>query len=193
MPKIINHEQKKEQIVQYAFESIVKNGAKGATVRQIAKVAQMTPGQIRYYYPNHSELLNGVMSAVEIKIRRRIEAIIKSKNLSTTEKVKNALLAVLPLDQIRMADMEVWMAFRYDIHEYGQSTYDDGLYHLCKNILSLLKENHLLKDDLNLRLNSMKLHALIDGLAIHKLLNPNEISNEDIELIIEEEIHRLTK
>ena len=29
----------------------------------------MTPGQIRYYFPNHSELLNAVMSTVELKVR----------------------------------------------------------------------------------------------------------------------------
>ena len=34
----------------------------------------------------------------------------------------------------------------------------------------------------------MKLHALIDGLALHKLLNPNQTSNEDIQSIVDEEI-----
>ncbi|SUM79160.1 TetR family transcriptional regulator protein [Staphylococcus cohnii] len=99
MPKIINHEKKKEQIIQYAFDSIVENGVKGSTVRQIAKLAEMTPGQIRYYFPNHSELLNAVMSTVELKVRRRIEVIFTSENLNTIDKAKASLLSVLPLDQ----------------------------------------------------------------------------------------------
>ena len=37
--------------------------------------------------------------------------------------------------------MEVWMAFRNDIHEYGQSTLDDGLDQLCNSILTLLKRS----------------------------------------------------
>ena len=193
MPKIINHEKKKEQIIQYAFDSIVENGVKGSTVRQIAKLAEMTPGQIRYYFPNHSELLNAVMSTVELKVRRRIEVIFMSENLNTIDKVKASLLSVLPLDQERLADMEVWMAFRYDIHEYGQSTLDDGIDQLCNSVLTLLKNEHLLKDNLNIHLNSMKLHALIDGLALHKLLNPNGISNDDIQTIVDEEIVKLTQ
>ncbi|MFW0761154.1 TetR/AcrR family transcriptional regulator [Staphylococcus cohnii] len=193
MPKIINHEKKKEQIIQYAFDSIVENGVKGSTVRQIAKLAEMTPGQIRYYFPNHSELLNDVMSTVELKVRRRIEIIFKSENFNTIDKAKASLLSVLPLDQERLADMEVWMAFRYDIHEYGQSTLDDGIDQLCNSVLTLLKNEHLLKDNLNIHLNSMKLHALIDGLALHKLLNPNGISNDDIQTIVDEEIVRLTQ
>ncbi|AYX90828.1 TetR/AcrR family transcriptional regulator [Staphylococcus cohnii] len=193
MPKIINHEKKKEQIIQYAFDSIVENGVKGSTVRQIAKLAEMTPGQIRYYFPNHSELLNAVMSTVELKVRRRIEVIFTSENLNTIDKAKASLLSVLPLDQERLADMEVWMAFRYDIHEYGQSTLDDGIDQLCNSVLTLLRNEHLLKDNLNMHLNSMKLHALIDGLALHKLLNPNGISNDDIQTIVDEEIVRLTQ
>ncbi|MFH4906633.1 TetR/AcrR family transcriptional regulator [Staphylococcus cohnii] len=193
MPKIINHEKKKVQIIQYAFDSIVENGVKGSTVRQIAKLAEMTPGQIRYYFPNHSELLNAVMSTVELKVRRRIEIIFTSENLNTIDKAKASLLSVLPLDQERLADMEVWMAFRYDIHEYGQSTLDDGIDQLCNSVLTLLKNEHLLKDNLNIHLNSMKLHALIDGLALHKLLNPNGISNDDIQTIVDEEIVKLTQ
>ena len=41
----------------------------------------MTPGQIRYYFPNHSELLNAVMSTVELKVRRRIEEYLNLKTL----------------------------------------------------------------------------------------------------------------
>ncbi|WP_241961316.1 hypothetical protein [Staphylococcus xylosus] len=47
MPKIVDHEKKKQQIVQFAWQSIVNEGAKGATVRNIANLAKMTPGQIR--------------------------------------------------------------------------------------------------------------------------------------------------
>ncbi|MCJ1765290.1 TetR/AcrR family transcriptional regulator [Mammaliicoccus sciuri] len=193
MPKIINHKEKKEQIIQYAFQSIVENGAKGSTVRQIAKLAQMTPGQIRYYFPSHSELLSAVMSEVELKVRRRIESILTSDNQDTIDKVKACLLAVLPLDEERLADMEVWMAFRYDIHEYGQSTLDDGLDELCVTVLTILERDHLLKNNINIHLNPMRLHALIDGLALHKLLNPEQTSNEDIEAIVFEEISKLTK
>ena len=39
----------------------------------------------------------------------------------------------------------------------------------------------------------MRLHALIDGLALHKLLNPKQTSNEDIKAIVFEEISKLTK
>lgn len=39
------------------------------------------------------------MSTVELKVRRRIEAIFKSENLTTIDKAKASLLTVLPLDK----------------------------------------------------------------------------------------------
>jgi hypothetical protein len=38
--------------------------------------------------------------------------------------------------------------------------------------------------DLHIRI----LHALLDGLALHKLLNPEQMINEDIEHLIESEV-----
>lgn len=192
MPKIINHELKRKEIIQYAWQSISNRGAKGSTVRQIAKLSNMTPGQIRYYFPNHSELLNAVMSEVEIKVKRRIEKIISDNKLQTIDMVNEILLTVLPIDDERLADMEVWMAFRYDLHEYGQNTLDDGLDTLCHKIINILNSKNLLKPNTNIRLSTIKLHALIDGLALHKLLNPDDISNKDIENIVRTEINTLT-
>src|SRR5699024_9037909 len=126
------------------------------------------------YFPNHSELLNAVMSAIELKVRRKIEVIFTSEDLNAIDKAKVSLLTVLPLDQERLADMEVWMAFRYDIHEYGQSTLDDGLDQLCHSVLTLLINDHLLKDNVSINIHSIKLLALIDCLALHKLLKPKQ-------------------
>ena len=55
--KIINHKEE-ETNHSIRFRLHCRKGVKGSTVRQIAKLADMTPGQIRYYFPNHSELLN---------------------------------------------------------------------------------------------------------------------------------------
>ena len=97
MPKVVDHEKKKQQIIQYAWQSIVSNGAKGATVRNIAKLARMTPGQIRYYYPNHHDLLKAVSVEVDSKVRGRIKAVYNDGSLSPLDKVIQAMLKAMPL------------------------------------------------------------------------------------------------
>ncbi|HLR18862.1 MAG TPA: TetR/AcrR family transcriptional regulator [Staphylococcus sp.] len=188
MPKIVNHEKKKSQIVQYARESIVENGAKGATVRNIAQRAHMTPGQIRYYFPNHSNLLEAVLIEVDRKVSQRIKDVYANSELKAVEKVIQSLLKVLPLDDERYADMEVWMAFQYELHEVGKDSMGDEIRRLARISVEYLAQQELLDESLNQYLTIIRTHALLDGLALHKLLNPEQMSNKDIIEIIEKEV-----
>lgn len=188
MPKVVDHEKKKQQIIQYAWQSIVSNGAKGATVRNIAKLARMTPGQIRYYYPNHHDLLKAVSVEVDSKVRGRIKAVYNDGSLSPLDKVIQAMLKAMPLDEERYADMEVWLAFQYELHEVGKDSMGNEIFTLVKASMSFLEEHDLLDTSLNQYVAIMKMHALLDGLALHKLLNPEQMMNEDIEHLIESEV-----
>lgn len=193
MPKLIDHEKKKEQIVEYTWQSIVNSGAKGATVRSIAKLAEMTPGQIRYYFPTHSALLDAVMEKVNHKVAQRIQVIFGKENLTEKERVIQTILAVLPLDDDRYVDMEVWMAFQYEIHEAGTNTMGDEIRLLIQKSLQYLNEKKMLQEDLPVELTAMRAHALVDGLALHKWLTPDRIDNEHATKLIRDEVHSWLK
>ncbi|WP_022794554.1 TetR/AcrR family transcriptional regulator [Marinococcus halotolerans] len=193
MPKIIDHEKKKEQIVEYTWQSIVNSGAKGATVRTIAKLAEMTPGQIRYYFPTHSALLDAVMEKVNHKVAQRIQEIFDQEDLTEKERVIQAILAVLPLDDDRYADMEVWMAFQYELHEAGTNSMGDEIRLLIQKSLQYLSEKKMLQEELPVELTTMRAHALVDGLALHKLLTPDRINNEHAAKLIRNEVHSWLK
>ncbi|MDX6153151.1 TetR/AcrR family transcriptional regulator [Marinococcus sp. PL1-022] len=189
MPKLIDHQKKKEQIVEYTWQSIVNSGAKGATVRSIAKLADKTPGQIRYYFPTHSALLDAVMEKVNRKVAQRIQEIFGQEDLTEKERVIQAVLAVLPLDDDRYADMEVWMAFQYEIHEAGANTMGNEIRLLVQKSLQYLSEKKMLQEELPMELTIMRAHALVDGLALHKWLTPDRINNEQVMKLIRDEIH----
>ncbi|GEK59849.1 TetR family transcriptional regulator [Marinococcus halophilus] len=193
MPKLIDHKKKKEQIIEYTWQSIVNSGAKGATVRNIAKLAKMTPGQIRYYYPTHSALLDAVMEKVNHKVSQRIQEIFGQETLPEKERIIQAILAVLPLDDDRYADMEVWMAFQYEIHQAGTNSMGDEIRMLIQKSLQHLNEKQMLQKDLPLEFTTMRAHALVDGLALHKLLTPDRIDNKDAIKLIRAEVHSWLK
>lgn len=193
MPKIVNHEEKREQIIDFAWRSIVKNGAKGSSVREIAKYSMLTPGQIRYYFPNQLDLLDAVAQKVHKKVRGRIEMIFSDKTLAKTDKAIQMLLAAMPIDEERFADMEVWMFFAYEHHEYRKDTMDLDIYLLCKKVIEYLDHNNLLKPSIDIEKLILKTHALLDGLSLHKLLTPNRIDNEEIVRIVEEEVYAWIK
>ncbi|MBY6274089.1 MAG: TetR family transcriptional regulator, partial [Bacillaceae bacterium] len=56
MPKIVDHEQRKERIAEACWRVILKRGMKGATVRNIAKEAGLSPGSLRHYFSSQGDL-----------------------------------------------------------------------------------------------------------------------------------------
>ncbi len=187
MPKIIDREQKKQEIVRHAWQSISDHGIKGMSVRQIADQAGISSGQMRYYYPDHAALLTAVMAYVKEKVEHRIKEIITSE-LPIQQKIIEAILATLPLDDDRYADMEVWTAFQMMAQEKGKDTMQDDIRKLVVTALSALESAGVLKAGLDRELTTLRAVALIDGLAMHKLFAVDSVRNDMIEAIVINEV-----
>ncbi|WP_414051447.1 TetR/AcrR family transcriptional regulator [Macrococcus animalis] len=188
MPKQVDHEAKKRRIIEFAYESILKNGAKGASVRSIAEIAEMTPGQIRYYYSNHTILLQDVMRFVTERVTNKIQMIFEDDSLPIEERIIKAILEVIPLDAKRTADMQVWLSFQNELHEVGADTMSEDIYLLVDKCYNILANLDLLNTHIEKSYAITKMHALMDGLALHKLYAPQRTTNEMIENILIEEL-----
>ncbi len=188
MPRLVDHDRRMREIVSYAWQSIVNEGSKGASIRKIASLANMTPGQIRYYFPVHSELLKAVMDKVTHKVRKRIEVILKDESLLVTDRVVSSLLAVIPLDEERYADMVVWMAFNYELHLQNGPVVEDDIELLIKKCMELFKQEKLLNEKVDEKLLITRTYAMIDGIAMHILFKKGNIDHDIVETLIRKEI-----
>ncbi|RKD69564.1 AcrR family transcriptional regulator [Sinobaca qinghaiensis] len=193
MPRIVDHDSRKKEIVNYAWQSIVNEGSKGASIRKIANLANMAPGQIRYYFPIHSELLKAVMDRVIYKVRKRIEVILMDENLLVTDRVLSSILAVIPLDAERYADMVVWMAFNYELHLQNDSVVEDDIELLIKKCIQLFRKENVLNENVDEKLLIARTYAIVDGIAMHILFKKGNIDNEIVEALIREEIYSWMK
>src|SRR5690606_18050145 len=100
MPKIVDHEKRKEIIAEAAWRVILKQGMKGATVRNIAKEAGLSLGALRYYFSSHEDLLIYAMELVKERVKKRVLNIALS-NLPPKEKIIQMLLELLPTNDIK--------------------------------------------------------------------------------------------
>ncbi|QDY46516.1 helix-turn-helix transcriptional regulator [Planococcus glaciei] len=57
MPKLTNHEEVKQSIAEAAWRVILEHGMEGASVRTIAKEADLSLGALRYYFKTQDELV----------------------------------------------------------------------------------------------------------------------------------------
>lgn len=188
MPKIVNHEAKKQLILEIAYHNIQELGKKGTSVRSIASAAKMTSGQIRYYFPNQSALLSEILNMITESIETKIKSIFMDQKIPLEKRIVDAILLTMPLDKKRTADMIVWLAVQEENSTTDENTMSDEIYVLVQKSFELLHQNNKIKPSIDKEKAITKLHALIDGLALHKLYQPKQLSNTLVEQIITEEI-----
>ena len=57
MPRVVNHEERREEIAEAAWRVIEREGLAGADLREIAREAGYTTGVITHYFRNKRELM----------------------------------------------------------------------------------------------------------------------------------------
>ncbi|WP_374717179.1 TetR/AcrR family transcriptional regulator [Geobacillus thermodenitrificans] len=188
MPKIVDHEKQRERIAEATWAVIMRDGIEKATVRNIAKEAGMSAGALRYYFSSQSELLAFSMKLVSERVRKRIEAIPRST--PPLEGIKRCLLEILPLTDETKKEMEVWLVFTQralwdsELQPLSEQIYNE-LQTAIKRLLELLRNLGLLRPDVSIELETERLYALVDGLAMHSIMQPDKLSPSQMEEIIE--------
>ncbi|GAB1532432.1 MULTISPECIES: TetR/AcrR family transcriptional regulator [Brevibacillus] len=193
MPKIIDHEKRREQIAEATWRVIVEQGMEGATVRGIAKEAGISLGALRHYFATQDELLMYAMQLVKERATARIAEIAANEEWAPKERVTKIFLELLPTNQEKMVEMEVWFAFTvYFRHKKeGFDAQHDGIYAGVRKLLDSADQMNLLRKELDKEMETEKLYAVIDGLALHAYLEPQRVDGERITKVLEHHLASL--
>ncbi|KMZ44257.1 MULTISPECIES: TetR family transcriptional regulator C-terminal domain-containing protein [Bacillales] len=193
MPKIIDHEKRREQIAEATWRVIVEQGMEGATVRGIAKEAGLSLGALRHYFATQDELLMYAMQLVKERATARIAEIAANEEWEPKERVTKIFLELLPTNQEKMVEMEVWFAFTvYFRHKKeGFDAQHDGIYAGVRKLLDSADQMNLLRKELDKEMEAEKLYAVIDGLALHAYLEPQRVDGERITKVLEHHLGSL--
>ena len=70
MPKIVDHDKRRLEILNSAFSLFAGSGYHGVSVRQIAKSIGMTTGMLYHYFPSKPELFTAL---VNVQQKKQIE------------------------------------------------------------------------------------------------------------------------
>ncbi|MBB4827063.1 AcrR family transcriptional regulator [Sporosarcina luteola] len=156
-------------------------GMEGATVRNIAEEAGLSLGALRHYFSTQDDLLVYAMTLVTERATDRIEAVVK-RNLPPKEMVLAVLYEIVPLNEEKRAEMQVWFAFVAHVsHRKNELPIpDDGIWKGVQKLIYYLNQISLLKPELDLELETERLYSLIDGIAIHALLEPERLDAERV-------------
>lgn len=181
MPKVVDHDKQKQKIAEAAWRVIQRDGMAQATVRNIAQEARLSFGAMRHYFNSQSELLRFAMNLASDRVGERIVSMKLFSSGFSMEDVTRLLLQLLPLDEERTLEMEVWLAFTTkslsdpDLRTHSEEVYD-ALHKIMSDIIDTMIKTGTAKPGLDRELEAERLYALIDGLALHRMLRPERLS-----------------
>jgi AcrR family transcriptional regulator len=187
MPKVVDHEQRRRELGHAVWRVIRRDGVDHASVRTVAKEAGWSAGALRHYFASQSELLAFAMRLVVERIEGRLAALERAAD--PRQAVEQVLHELLPLDDERRAENEVWLAFTaralIDAELRAQhSEVHDALHQACASALETLAAAGRADAGAATALQAERLHALTDGLAVHTALRPDLMPPEQIIAVV---------
>src|SRR4029450_11592721 len=133
MPKLVDPDQRRSELAQAVWTVIRRDGLQRASVRNVAREAGLSMGSLRHYFASQSELLCFAMELVGDRARDRVGALEPAADTrgpmelvaarprargaalepaaDPRRRAEQLLAELVPLDDERRAESEVWLAF----------------------------------------------------------------------------------
>jgi AcrR family transcriptional regulator len=188
VPKIVDAEARRLEVVQAVFRIIASDGLERASLREVADEAGLAVGSVRHYFASSDELLVFSFGAVIDRIAGRLEAALTSVEEASPESpeqhnaVLNLLGQFLPLDEELAVDACVWMAFRHAARIKPVLADEAERSHravaaIVGRLIMILSPGGADAQQ-TLVTEAERLLATMDGLCMHALLQPEWMTAE---------------
>jgi AcrR family transcriptional regulator len=182
VPKIVDAEARRAEIVEAVFRIVAVDGLERASLREVADEAGLAVGSVRHYFAGSDELLRfsfaAVVDRILVRLRTALSSMLESEPGSDArrEAVLTLLGEFLPLDEDRAVDACVWMAFKNAarIRPFLAAEADRSHREVAAVVGQVITA--LVSDDgdgrHSLTVEAERLLATLDGLCMHALLQP---------------------
>jgi AcrR family transcriptional regulator len=188
VPKIVDAEARRQEVVQAVFRIIASDGLERASLREVADEAGLAVGSVRHYFASSDELLTFSFAAVIDRISGRLESAllaVEDEAPGSPEQhsaVLNLLGQFLPLDEELAVDACVWMAFRHAARINPVLGAEAERSHravaaIVGRLIVLLSPGEA-EVRQSLVTEAERLLATMDGLCMHALLQPEWMTAE---------------
>jgi AcrR family transcriptional regulator len=175
VPKLVDHEARRVAIAEAVWRVIRRDGLARASVREVARESGLSAGSLRHVFATQSELLSFSMRLVADRVEARVRALRRSGDVRRDAEA--AIHELLPLDDDRRAEAEVWLAFAGQALVDGRlralrEEVDGRLHDFYRTLVDALAAAGALRPDADRALEAERLGAVIDGLVVHALMRP---------------------
>lgn len=115
MPKLIDHDRRRSEIIGAAWELIAADSVNAATVRHVAMRAQLDPGSLRYVFRTQNDLLLAAASDLCARVKGDVAG--RADDYSRPDRAMYRLAAALPRNNEHQLQWRVERAFRFGMNQ----------------------------------------------------------------------------
>ena len=191
MPKLVDADARRRDLAEATWRVIRRDGLENASVRNVAREAGLSAGSLRHTFATQSDLLVFAMNQVVERVEARLAAL--DTDGDPVAAAERHLLGLLPLDDERRQENEVWMAFTARslvdplLRECAARNHD-LLLAGCRHWVEAIAGGRVDVDT-----EAQRLHALIDGLAVHAAIRPRITSPDRCRALLSDHLAALAR
>ncbi|WP_385879705.1 TetR/AcrR family transcriptional regulator [Umezawaea endophytica] len=203
VPRVVDAEVRRRAVVDALFRVVRREGVEQASLRNVADEAGLAIGSVRHYFDSHDELLvfalRELEERVEVRMRAGVERISAAGTSGERGPLVEALLGeLLPLDADRHDESVIWLAFvtaartRPSLRPSALRLHQ-GVRMIVGKVLAGAVSYGALPADLDLDVERERLAALLDGLAVTAVLQPDLTTPEVMTAVLRRHLAELAR
>jgi AcrR family transcriptional regulator len=179
MPKIVDWDSKRDEILSATWRVIARDGITGATIRAIAHEANCSRGILGHYFHDKADILGSALLLSHRRVGARMAA--ATAGLTGLEALRAVMLEALPIDEVRDLEAQIEISFwgralgNAELKELQHSEFDRLRDRLRRHLDEAVARGQL-RDDCDLDLATHQLVVLIDGISAERVLYPDRVS-----------------
>lgn len=187
MPKIVDHAQRRQTIVDAMWRVVARDGFDAVSVRAVAAEAGMSKSTIAHYFTTRDEVL---AIAVAQQIEGNLRKLAQLKTTSCTPDVAvEAIMLAIPVTAIQRRNSQAWLALLEGSHTNPAAArtladLNTQVRAAVESLLHSLAQNGYVDTGRTIAAEAVKIHALIDGLSLQSLTAKDLMSRELVVSIV---------
>ncbi|MEU4209360.1 TetR family transcriptional regulator C-terminal domain-containing protein [Streptomyces sp. NPDC026206] len=195
MPKIVDREARREAVADAVLRVAGRGGLENASLRNVAEEAGLAIGSVRHYFAGHGEMMLFAMDELARRIDRRVRdhagRILDPATdvADRRDSVEELLAEFLPLDRARHEEAALWLTFttaartRPELRPRAEKLHD-GMHELLTRVLNETQRAGGLAEGLDIAVETLRLSALLDGLALQAVLRPDAVRPDTMRKVL---------
>jgi AcrR family transcriptional regulator len=195
MPKDVDHDERREELLEAVWRVVTRDGIERATIRAIAKETGWSSGVLAHYFADKDDIIGSALRLMYERIAVRWDE--KLAGLSGVGALHELVLDNLPLDDERELETKFLMNYWSreirggNHHQPPPSRRAPMLIDLLTTLTRDAQEAGEIRRDEAAEDIAERLLGLIDGFSLHTLLDPERLTRERQVALVRQEFDRL--